>query len=178
MGVSRRRFLTGAGAGAVSLGAAAAGEADKPGPADGKQAAGEKVFRLWPVGKVERKDGATRLRIADKYAPALKGLEGFSHVLVFWWFDRNDTAQKRSVLQVHPRGDRANPLTGVFACRAPVRPNLIALTVCRILSVAGAVVTVDKIDAFDDTPILDLKPSIPAIDAPTAEVKLPQWLRK
>ena len=39
--------------------------------------------------------------------------------------------EKRKVLRVHPRGDNANPLTGVFACRSPARPNLIALTVCR-----------------------------------------------
>jgi tRNA-Thr(GGU) m(6)t(6)A37 methyltransferase TsaA len=134
-------------------------------------------FKVFPVGTVEKKAGAVRLRIAEEYAKALKGLDGFSHVAVLYWFDRNDTPAKRRILQVHPRGNRENPLTGVFACRAPVRPNLIALSVCRILSVEGSAVRVDKIDAFDGTPILDLKPHIPAIDSPT-RVSLPDWLRK
>ena len=46
---------------------------------------------------------------------------------------------------------------GVFATHAPVRPNLIAITTCKALAVKDGLVTIDKIDAFDDTPILDLK---------------------
>jgi len=51
--------------------------------------------------------------------PALLGLDSFSNVWVFWWFDCNDTPQKPSVLQVHPCGNSKNRLTGVFACRVP-----------------------------------------------------------
>ena len=134
-------------------------------------------FQLFPVGVVEKQGGTTCLKIADEYVKALKGLDGFSHVIVLYWFDRNDTPAKRRILEVHPRGDRSNPLTGVFACRAPVRPNLIALSVCRILTVEGNTVRVDKIDAFDRTPILDLKPYIPAIDSPE-RVTLPGWLKR
>ena len=76
----------------------------------------------------------------------------WSHINVFYWFDKNDVPQKRRILRVHPRGDQRNPLAGVFACRAPVRPNLIALSVCRIVSVKGNLVNVDQIDAFDATP--------------------------
>ncbi|MFW6161752.1 MAG: tRNA (N6-threonylcarbamoyladenosine(37)-N6)-methyltransferase TrmO [Planctomycetota bacterium] len=135
------------------------------------------VYQLHPVGTVEKKGGATRLVIAEEYAPALEGLDGFSHVVVLYWFHKNDVPRKRRILQVHPRGNRTNPLTGVFACRAPVRPNPIALSVCRIQAVEGGVVRVDRIDAFDGTPILDLKPHIPAIDSPE-DVRLPQWLGK
>lgn len=135
------------------------------------------VYQLHPVGTVEKEGGVTRLVIAEEYAPALKGLDGFSHVVVLYWFHKNDVPRKRRILQVHPRGNRRNPLTGVFACRAPVRPNLIALSVCRIRAVEGRVVRVDTIDAFDGTPILDLKPYIPAIDSPKG-VRLPQWLGK
>lgn len=84
---------------------------------------------------------------------------------VLWWFDRNDTVEKRSILQVHPCGNPENPLTGVFACRSPFRPNLIALSLCRILSVENNVVELEKIDAFDETPILDIKPYIPGYDS-------------
>ena len=69
-----------------------------------------------------------------------------------------------------------NPLTGVFACRAPVRPNLIALSVCKILSVRGNVVTLDDLDAFDGTPVLDLKPFIPP-DSPREGVRVPDWAK-
>jgi tRNA-Thr(GGU) m(6)t(6)A37 methyltransferase TsaA len=137
----------------------------------------DRIFQLFPIGTVEAKKGPPRLRIDEAYAPALLGLDGYSHVWVFYWFDRNDTPGKRRVLQVHPRGNRQNPLTGVFACRAPVRPNLIALTLCKVLKVEGGVVTVEAIDAFDGTPVVDLKPYIPGSDRPSGEVRLPDWIR-
>jgi tRNA-Thr(GGU) m(6)t(6)A37 methyltransferase TsaA len=135
----------------------------------------EKQFILRPIGSVHKENGHTTLVLNKKVEPALLGLDGFSHVWVFWWFDRNDTPKKRSVLQVHPRGNSKNPLTGVFACRSPARPNLIALTLCRVLSVKGNVVEIDKIDAFSDTPILDLKPYIPGFDS--AKASVPDWLK-
>ena len=76
---------------------------------------------------------------------------------MLWWFDRNDTPQQRSILWVHPFGDPNNPLKGVFATRAPIRSNLIALTRCKVLSVKGNIIEIDDIDAFEDTPILDIK---------------------
>jgi tRNA-Thr(GGU) m(6)t(6)A37 methyltransferase TsaA len=135
----------------------------------------EKQFVLKPVGKVHKANGITTLVINKNVAPALQGLDGFSHVWVLWWFDRSDTPKKRSVLQVHPRGNRKNPLTGVFACRSPVRPNLIALSLCRVLSVTNNVVEIESIDAFSHTPILDLKPYIPGYDS--AEASIPDWLK-
>jgi tRNA-Thr(GGU) m(6)t(6)A37 methyltransferase TsaA len=133
-----------------------------------------KFFKVYSVGKVEKKAGTTSLKIADRYAKALKGLEGFSHVAVLYWFDKNDTPEKRSILQTRLDRFPNKPSAGVFASRAPVRPNLIALSVCRILSVEGSTVRVNSIDAFDGTPILDLKPHIPMIDCP-GNVKLPDW---
>jgi tRNA (adenine37-N6)-methyltransferase len=97
-------------------------------------------------------------------------------VLVFWWFDKNDTPQKRSRLQVHPRGNKNNPLTGVFACRSPARPNLIGLSLCWILSVKNNVVEIEKIDAFEGTPILDLKPYLPGYDS-TPNASVPDWIK-
>ena len=135
----------------------------------------EKQFILRPIGSVHKENGHTILLLNKKVEPALLGLDGFSHVWVLWWFDRSDTPKKRSVLQVHPRGNSKNPLTGVFACRSPARPNLIALTLCRVLSVKGNMVEIDKIDAFSDTPILDLKPYIPSSDS--AKASVPDWLK-
>ncbi len=118
----------------------------------------------------------TYLEIYPAYAPALKGLEGFSHLWVLYWFDKNDTPAQRQTLQVHPRRDPANPLTGVFACRSPERPNLIGFTACHIISVKGNVVEVEKLDARDGSPIVDLKPYIPDGDA-ISEARTPDWLK-
>jgi len=130
-------------------------------------------FTVHPIGQVQKADGRTLIVLDKKYEKGLLGLEQWSHVQVIWWFDKNDTPQKRAVLQVHPRGDSQNPLTGVFACRAPVRPNLIALSLCKIISVKDNVVEVEKMDAFEGTPVLDLKPYTPNDSA--SEVKVPKW---
>jgi tRNA-Thr(GGU) m(6)t(6)A37 methyltransferase TsaA len=156
--------------------AASAAEQATKAPAQAASApAGETSFQLVPVGRVEKKDDSVRLRIFEKYAAALKGLEGWSHAWVFYWFDKNDTPQKRAILQVHPRGDAKNPLTGVFACRSPVRPNLIALSLCEVVSVKDGIVTVDGLDAFDATPILDIKPYTPGPDRPKKDTRTPDW---
>ena len=134
----------------------------------------KKEFALKQIGTVKKADGRTMLVMNKDVEPALLGLDGFSHVLVFWWFDKNDTPEKRKVLQVHPRGNQKNPLTGVFACRCPMRPNLLALTNCKIISVKGNVVEVENIDAFDGTSILDLKGYLPGYDS-VENAKAPTW---
>ncbi len=120
-----------------------------------------KKYILRPIGRVKLEKKRTLLVLSKDLEPALQGLDGFSHVWVLWWFDRNDKPKKRPVLQVHPKGDKNNPLMGVFACHTPLRPNPIGQTLCQVLSVKENVVEIDKIDAFKNTPILDLKPYIP-----------------
>jgi len=137
----------------------------------------EMFFKLHPVGLVQRQGKSVKLEIYDRYCDALKGLEDFSHAIVLYWFDRNDTPEKRNILQVHPRGNKKHPLTGVFACRAPVRPNLIALSLCKILAIKGTVLSIDKIDALDGSPIIDIKPYIPSIDYKAKGVQVPDWLK-
>ena len=144
-----------------------------PSGADAAEPAG-KSFSIHPIGQVQTKDGRNVIVLDKKYQDGLLGLEQWSHVQVIWWFDKNDAPQKRAILQVHPRGDKNNPLTGVFACRAPVRPNLIALSLCKIVSVKDNVIEVDKIDAFEGTPVIDLKPYAPGQDS-ASEVKVPKW---
>ena len=135
-----------------------------------------KSFVVRPIGRVEKTDDGARIIVDKQYQPGLLGLEGFSHVYVFWWFDRNDSPDKRAVLQVHPRGNRKNPLTGVFATRSPARPNLIALTLCKVVSIQENAIEVEKMDAFPGTPVLDIKPFIPGYDS-TTDAKVPDWLR-
>lgn len=114
-------------------------------------------YKVNPIGKVERRDGKTFIVLDKKYEAGLKGLEKQSYVHVVYWFDKNDTPEKRAVLQVHPRGDKNNPLTGVFATHSPFRPNLIAISKCDIISIKGNVIEIKDIDALDGSPVLDLK---------------------
>lgn len=114
-------------------------------------------YQVHPVGWVRKSKGSTTLEINKEYQDALLGVDELDAIWVIWWFDRNDTPEERSILQVHRFGNPENPLKGVFATRAPFRPNLIALTRCKVLSVKDNIIEIDKIDAFKDTPILDIK---------------------
>lgn len=116
------------------------------------------VFTMGPVGWVRKAGGKTYIEIDKRFQPALMGVEELKSIWVVYWFDRNDTPEKRTVLQVHPHGNPDNPLRGVFATRSPLRPNLIALSQVGIVSVKGNMIEIDGIDAFADTPVLDLKP--------------------
>lgn len=116
------------------------------------------TYTLQPIGWIRKSDGRTFIEIDRRYQPALLGVERLKTLQVFWWFDRNDTPERRAVLQVHPRGNPENPLRGVFATRSPFRPNLIALSEVEVIAVRDNVVEIGAIDAWADTPVLDLKP--------------------
>lgn len=115
------------------------------------------TYEVQPIGYVRNVDGKTLIVLDEKYEPGLLRMEHLNEIWVIWWFDKNDTPEKRSILQVHPRGNPDNPLTGVFATHSPVRPNLIAMTRCKIVSVKDNVIEIEGIDAFPDTPVLDIK---------------------
>jgi len=134
----------------------------------------QRSFSVKPIGVVRKTDDYTRIEILDEYTDGLLGLEGFSHIHVFYWFGQNDTAAKRKTLQVHPRKDPSNPLTGVFATHSPQRPNLIALTRCKIVAIEANIIEIEKIDAFDSSPVIDIKCYIPSEDE---AVRLPDWAR-
>ena len=132
-------------------------------------------FQVFPVGVVGKNDEAIWIDIFDAFADALLGLNGFSHIQVLYWFHENDTPDQRSILQVHPCGNEQNPLTGVFATHAPVRPNLVALSVCKIVSIEGNQLTVDSIDAYDGSPVIDIKSYFPFLIE--EEIRVPDWKR-
>ena len=126
-----------------------------------------KTYQLHPIGYVHASDaeGSYTLQIEEPYRPALKQMEQFSHILIFWWADKMDTEQYRNIMTTelpYAPGVEA----GVFACRSEYRPNPIAVTTMMVLSVdvENGVVTLPWIDAFDGTPVLDLKPYIPISD--------------
>lgn len=135
----------------------------------------EAEYYLVSLGEVKRQGRKTLLVLKEKYAPGLVSLADYSHVMVFYWFHKNDTPEKRSFLQGYRRGKK-DPLTGVFATRSAVRPNLIAITTCRIISIKDNIIEIDSIDAFNDSPILDLKPYIPRNDS-FPQARIPVWVR-
>ncbi|MCU0561542.1 MAG: tRNA (N6-threonylcarbamoyladenosine(37)-N6)-methyltransferase TrmO [Desulfobacterales bacterium] len=130
---------------------------------------------LHPIGVVRNPGDAAWLEIEEAYRDAMLGLEGFSHILVLFWFHENDTAELRATLQVRPRKDPKNPLTGVFATHSPLRPNLIGLTRCRVLAIEGMVIRLDAIDARDRSPLIDIKCFIPDRQ-PVSDIRLPAWV--
>jgi tRNA-Thr(GGU) m(6)t(6)A37 methyltransferase TsaA len=101
---------------------------------------------------------ASTIVVDDAYAPGLKDIETFSHVIVIYAFDRS---QGWSATVRTPWEEQ---LHGVFAVRSPRRPNPIGVTVVKLVKREGARLHVEGLDAFDGTPLLDLKPYIPRFD--------------
>jgi len=81
-------------------------------------------------------------------------------VVVITWLHR----ARRDVLAVHPRGEKANPLTGVFATRSPDRPNPLGLHRATIRAVEGLRLLIGPIEAIDGTPVVDVKPALGGAD--------------
>ena len=132
-------------------------------------------FKIFPVGAIRKKREGVFIEILDTYRDALLGLDEFSHITVCYWFHENDTPDKRGILRVHPKGDEKNPLRGVFATHSPVRPNLIAISICHVLSIDGNTIRIDKIDALDGSPVIDIKCFIPS-SVSKSNIRLPDWV--
>lgn len=133
-------------------------------------------FKIFPIGRIHNNGEDVSIEIDQEYSPGLLGIRDFSHLMVFYWFHQNDSEDQRRVLQVHPRGDETIPLTGVFGTHSPIRPNLIGITVCRILHIEGYLIRIDGIDAFDGSPLIDIKPYIPKTGLGPGEVEVPDWV--
>jgi tRNA-Thr(GGU) m(6)t(6)A37 methyltransferase TsaA len=96
-----------------------------------------------------------RLEIFRDYVQGLSGIAAGQEIWIFTWLHKS----QRSVLEVHPRGDQRNPLTGVFATRSPDRPNPIGLHRAKVIAVdSGGWIQVQSLEAIDGTPVIDIKP--------------------
>jgi tRNA-Thr(GGU) m(6)t(6)A37 methyltransferase TsaA len=96
--------------------------------------------------------------IENNVIEALHGLAVGDDIILITWFHKS----KRDVLQVHPRGDINNPITGVFATRSPDRPNPLGLHRVTILEIKGNKLKVGPLEAIDGTPVVDIKPVLDA----------------
>jgi len=125
-------------------------------------------YVLEPIGfiqsPVKHREDATKqgyegapdvwLVVNDNVAKALEGTMPDDEVILITWFHRSN----RDVLAVHPRGDKRNPLTGVFATRSPDRPNPLGLHRVKVLEIKGTSLKVGPLEAIDGTPVVDIKP--------------------
>ena len=98
------------------------------------------------------------IELNPEYIPGLKDIEGFSHVILLYHFHRAEGYS----LQVRPYMDKDTH--GVFATRIPGRPNPIGLSVVRLLGIDGGTLRIQDVDILDGTPLLDIKPYVPAFD--------------
>lgn len=114
-------------------------------------------------GVFEGGEGVVELEGGRNFEAALKGLEEFERIWLVFAFDRNGDGWRRTVRP--PVTAPGVKRVGLFASRSPYRPNPIGLSCVRLLGVKGRVLEVAESDLLDGTPILDLKPYVPAADA-------------
>ncbi len=121
---------------------------------------------IQPVG-AEGVEGV--VEVFPEYAEGLEGLEGFSHIFLIYHFH----LVRGYSLKVKPyMSDR---FQGVFATRAPFRPNPIGISVVRLVRIEGNILYVRDVDIVDGTPLLDIKPYVPAFDV--RKVESIGWLK-
>jgi tRNA-Thr(GGU) m(6)t(6)A37 methyltransferase TsaA len=121
------------------------------------------------------------IEIFQEYAPGLDRIEGFSHLVVLFYLHETTKAQRKT-LQARPKrfvryGLKLEdlPLVGVFCLDSPHRPNPLGMTIVRLLARQGNVLTVGGLDAFNNTPVLDIKPYTP--ERCIADFELPDWYK-
>ena len=143
----------------------------------------QKVINLKPIGhvRVEGEDpmnSSYYIDISKPYRIGLKELDKFSHVIVFWWADKYDNKEARNITETIPPYGEDPPTTGIFATRAEYRPNPIAITTVNIMEVNQdkGFVKIPYIDAFDGTPVVDLKAYFPICDR-VRDVHIAPWLK-
>jgi tRNA-Thr(GGU) m(6)t(6)A37 methyltransferase TsaA len=117
-------------------------------------------FRSKAKGKIE---------VFKEYQEGLRDIEGFSHIIILYEFHKS----KGYSLKVRPYMDMK--LRGLFATRAPRRPNQIGISVVKLLNRKQNILTVENIDIIDGTPLLDIKPYVPEFSA-REKVKI-GWLK-
>jgi tRNA-Thr(GGU) m(6)t(6)A37 methyltransferase TsaA len=99
-----------------------------------------------------------QIELLPEYASGLKDLAGFSHITLIYFFHKI----KGYELEVVPFMDTEK--RGIFACKAPKRPNALGLSTVKLLRIEGNILHVEQVDMLDNTPLLDIKPFYPKYD--------------
>lgn len=137
-------------------------------------------YHMTPIGSVEvdESQGRYRLQIREEFRPALHGLGSCTHAIILWWADRPVRGLQWEDNLIVDLPYAPGVKSGVFANRSEVRPNPIAITTAFLINVDETTGIVDLawIDAFDGTPVLDIKPYLPMSDR-VMEAEYPDWLQ-
>jgi len=145
-----------------------------------------KQIVLEPIGRVvspvrEGRDENWGTVIAEihldntRFEPAcLSGLQEFSHLEVVFVFDQLPESEIEHTAR-HPRENPRWPKVGIFAQRGRKRPNRLGATICELVSVEGLIVRVRGLDAFDGSPVVDLKPVMKEFLPESGSIRQPQW---
>lgn len=132
------------------------------------------MYEVHPIGIVRstlaRREDAPRqgrlgapaawIELDPQYEAGLQGVEPGQALVIVTWLHRSE----RDILRVHPRGDEARPLRGVFGTRAPVRPNPLGIHPVTVLEVEESRLKVEPLEAVDGTPVVDIKAAYPSDD--------------
>ena len=116
------------------------------------------------------------IQLIDVLAPGLTGIEQFSHLVIVFFMHRYTFGPAADLVR-RPQERVDMPEVGIFAQRAKHRPNPIGITAVELIERRGSALVVKGLDAIDGTPVLDIKPYVPAFDSrPTAVV--PSWIKR
>ena len=126
------------------------------------------------IGVVESSGELSRVKIFPEFCVGLEGLNNFSHITILYWFHLRDNEEERRTLRVVPRRHPEAPQVGVFASRSPSRPNPIGLCVVELTKIEDCTLLVRGLDAFEGSPIIDIKPYIPRADS-ISDAQVPEW---
>lgn len=123
-----------------------------------------------PIQASAAKGTSGSVEIFQEYSEGLKDLDGFSHIILIYYFHR----VKKVSLQAKPFMDDKEH--GIFSIRGPNRPNPIGISIVRLEKIVGNILYVMDLDIIDGTPLLDIKPYVPEFDTRKG-VKI-GWLEK
>ncbi|MBU0935493.1 MAG: SAM-dependent methyltransferase [Spirochaetes bacterium] len=120
----------------------------------------ETKFQVTSIGEVVADGEMFAIQLNPKLRSVMKGLQGFSHLQVYWWAHENDKQQLRKVYTVSKPYKKGPAELGIFATRSPIRPNPLAMTLVPVtfLDEDAGRIGLAFIDAFPGTPVLDIKP--------------------
>jgi len=101
----------------------------------------------------DESDRTGTLEIFPEYQEGLDGISAGQTIVVLFWLHKSE----RDTLKVYPRGDKSRGLRGVFSTRSPARPNPIAISELKVISIENNLLQVSGLDILDCTPIIDIK---------------------